>query len=66
MWREMTIDERDNDVADYSDVLKEMEASGGASLDVRRINRILERQQSRWLSLSYDRLRRFGYHFDTF
>jgi hypothetical protein len=43
-----------------------METPGEASLDARRIDRILERQQSRWLSLSYDRLRRFGYHFDTF
>jgi hypothetical protein len=64
-WRGITIDPRDRDVADYSDLLAEIGA-GARTLDARRVNRILERQHSRWLSRSYDRVRQFGYHFDTF
>ena len=65
-WRAITIDERDNDVADYSDLLKEIERADGSPLDIRRIDRILERSRSRWISRSYNRLKQFGYHFDTF
>jgi hypothetical protein len=32
----------------------------------REIDRILKNHQGRWVSFSYDRLRRFGYRFDTF
>jgi hypothetical protein len=32
----------------------------------REIDRILKSHQGRWVSFSYDRLRRFGYRFDTF
>ena len=32
----------------------------------REIDRIMKNHQGRWVSFSYDRLRRFGYRFDTF
>lgn len=65
-WRAITIDGRDNDAADYADLLTELERPDGSHLGIRRIDRILERSHSRWISLSYDRLKQFGYHFDTF
>jgi len=43
-------------------------AAGGGSgqnLDARRIDRILDSEHGRWLSFSFDRLRQFGYRFDT-
>ena len=35
-------------------------------VDAHEIERILKNENGRWLSLSYDRLRHFGYHFDTY
>ncbi len=35
-------------------------------IDGREIDRILKNENGRWLSLSYDRLRHFGYRFDTY
>jgi hypothetical protein len=35
-------------------------------VDDREVNRILENENGRWLSLSEDRLRHFGYRFDTY
>jgi hypothetical protein len=32
----------------------------------RRIDRILDSDHGRWVSFSFDRLRRFGYGFDRF
>jgi len=30
------------------------------------VDRALSLERSQWRSLSYDRLKKFGYHFDTF
>jgi hypothetical protein len=35
-------------------------------IDGREIDRLLKNENGRWLSLSYDRLRHFGYRFDTY
>jgi hypothetical protein len=64
VWREMTIDPGNADTADESDILAEIR--GATPIDARRINRILEGQRGRWISRSFDRLRQFGYRFDTF
>jgi hypothetical protein len=68
-WRDMTIDPTDNYVTAYSEILTAVrDGAGGASqrLGARQINRVLDGEHGRWLSLSFDRLRQFGYRFDTF
>jgi len=66
VWREMTIRADNADTEDESDILEEVRCAAGQPVAKLRINRILERQRSRWISRSFDRLRQFGYRFDTF
>ena len=68
-WIDISIDSEDGYAAAYSDVLAAIRAPAGRdgqSLDARRIDRILDAEHGRWISLSFDRLRQFGYRFDTF
>jgi hypothetical protein len=62
-WREMHVNPEDFYGAASSEML---EAIAGPNVNVRRINRILDGEHGRWVSLSFDRLRQFGYRFDTF
>jgi len=74
-WQEMTIDREDSYAGAYSQVLRVLEQNRTPSnaaprrIDPtlnREIRQILKNQHGRWLMLSYDRLRHFGYRFDTF
>jgi len=62
-WKEIVPHPDDVYVMAYSAILSEIRASPP---DVRQINRVLDGEHGRWLVLSSDRLRRFGYRFDTF
>ena len=55
---------QDSYVDAYSHVLQELHSTRGTS--VQEIDRILRAEHGRWLMFSYDRLRQFGYAFDTF
>jgi hypothetical protein len=33
---------------------------------IRQITRVLKNESGRWADFSYDRLKRFGYRFDTY
>jgi hypothetical protein len=65
-WKEIVAHSDDAYVAAYSEILAEIRAADTQSLDRRQINRVLEGEHGRWLILSSERLRQFGYHFDTF
>jgi hypothetical protein len=68
-WRDMTIDPSDRFVTAYSSIVTAIrDAAGphGQNLDARQIRRILEYEHGRWVSLASDRLRHFGYRFDSF
>lgn len=75
-WREMAIDPTDGHVIAYSEILAAISDSsgpapgpGGALIDralSTEINRILHADRARWVMFSFDRLRQFGYRFDTF
>lgn len=67
-WRDLTVDPTDSQVAAYSEILAAMQAKIGANdrSYVHRVDNILRAQQGRWIMFSFDRLRQFGYHFDTF
>jgi hypothetical protein len=64
-WRELTgdIDSRDP----YAIPIGQIRAAvQGTPLDAKNISYVLKNQEGRWLSFSQDRLKRFGYRFDTF
>ena len=73
-WREMSIDPTDSYVTAYSDILSAIRAGATArtvgrrpdELLQRNVRRILETEHGRWLGSSYERLRKFGYRFNTF
>lgn len=69
-WAAMRVDPRNRYATASSELLAAIAASGeggdGRPLDAVRVNRILDSEQGRWISYSYDRLRQFGYGFDTF
>jgi hypothetical protein len=74
-WRQMVIDPTDSYVLAYSDIVRAIRradaqrSAGDAQSDqalAHQINRILDAEHARWLMFSTDRLRRFGYRFDTF
>lgn len=65
-WRDLQVQPGDGyreASAELIDVLRE--ADGELPSDA-RVRRLLETEQGRWLGRAYDRLRRFGYRFDTF
>jgi hypothetical protein len=74
-WRDVALTQQDNHIlagAEIASALRVAAARQGrddATNDPplrREIDRILKNHQGRWVSFSYDRLRRFGYRFDTF
>jgi hypothetical protein len=68
-WREMTIDPTDSYVTAYSDILtviRDSRSRTGQNLEATEVYRVLDTEHGRWITSSIDRLRRFGYHFDTF
>jgi hypothetical protein len=74
-WRGMIVDPADSHVKTYSEVLRALERGAGAgngdagevsSPLHREIGQILKNHHGRWVMSSYDRLRQFGYRFDTF
>jgi hypothetical protein len=74
-WRDVALTQTDNHVLATGQVaaaLRGAAARQGRDAAItdpplrREIDRILKNHQGRWVSFSYDRLRRFGYRFDTF
>ena len=63
VWRDMTAPGADTNAVAIAQIRA---AIGAREPDVRNIAFILKNQQGRWLSFSQDRLRRFGYRFDTY
>jgi hypothetical protein len=69
VWSAMTDDPSDAYVVTYSEILAAIRAKQGRRLDVKNDSRIhiaLNAQRGQWISFSYERLRQFGYHFDTY
>jgi hypothetical protein len=66
MWREMTGGDGEGHYSESSALLRPALGAPGGPIDRREIDRILAREQARWLSLSFNRLRQFGYRFDTY
>jgi hypothetical protein len=66
VWKELTVDPSDRYAVASTEIEAAMRAAEERGLDARRINRILEYEQGRWVSFSFDRLWQFGYRFDTF
>jgi hypothetical protein len=65
-WRWIKSDEADTFRFVYSPILAAL-ATGSSRADaIAAIDRALSLERSLWRSLSYDRLNKFGYHFDTF
>jgi hypothetical protein len=65
VWRDLAPDPTDSYAAACADILKALrEPVGGQQTDA--INRALDREHGRWVSRSFDRLRSFGFRFDTF
>jgi hypothetical protein len=65
VWRGMAPDPTDSYAAAAAGILAALRepAAAGRAND---INRALDREHGRWVSDSFDRLRKFGYRFDTF
>jgi hypothetical protein len=69
VWRAMKPDtdgSYDNSAAKLLAELRTPDGRDVQNVDVRRIDRILNAEQGLWIVRSYERLRKFGYHFDTF
>jgi hypothetical protein len=69
VWRAMQPDSDGSYDENASRILAELRAWNGRAIediDARRINRILDAENGLWLIRSYERLRKFGYRFDTF
>jgi hypothetical protein len=75
-WSEMTVHESDGHAMVNSELVAALRrrsigdsAAGGAAGDPalrREIDQILKNDHGRWVMFSYDRLRHFGYRFDSF
>lgn len=63
VWRQMAPDPGDSHVIPARQILDALQSGRPLGLEV---DRILKNDQGRWLSFSDQRLRRFGYRFDTF
>jgi hypothetical protein len=69
VWRQMQVNPDDSYFDAASRILFELRAQDERkvqNVDVRRIDRVLAAEQGLWIVRSYERLRKFGYHFDTF
>ncbi len=66
-WLAMEPAADDSHAAAATELLQALRtADVGKAGDARRIDRILDTDRGLWISLSYERLRKFGYQFDTF
>jgi len=66
IWKALIVDPGNRYAVASTEIVAAMRAAEEQGLDARRINRILEYEQGRWVSFSFDRLWQFGYRFDTF
>jgi hypothetical protein len=74
-WSEITPDGNDSHGVANAQIVAALRGRGIARMDSGgpvdsplrvQIDRILKNEHGRWVDLSYDRLRRFGFRFDTF
>jgi hypothetical protein len=65
-WRSIKKDDGDTYAFVYSPILAAIAEGSNPVATSAAIDRALGLERSRWRSLSYDRLQKFGYHFDTF
>jgi hypothetical protein len=75
-WAEMVVNQNDSHAVVISNLIAALrgrndqrKAGDGQRIDPalrREIDQILKNDQGRWVMFSYDRLRRFGYRFDSF
>ena len=72
-WRPMTLDPTDLHADAHRDILRAVSAVDAGASDEQiertvgdRVHRALDAERGRWLMFSFDRLRQFGYQFDTF
>jgi hypothetical protein len=72
VWRQMKVDTSDpgDSYADNAGrilvELRSWDARDTRNADASRIDRIIDAEQGLWIVRSYERLRKFGYRFDTF
>jgi len=69
VWRGMTVVATDSYSAASAQLvaaLRADEANHDSALLSRQVNRVLKNELGRWVDLSYDRLKQFGYRFDTY
>lgn len=65
-WRSIKSDEADTFRFVYSPILAALTGGSSRVGMMAAIDRALGLERSQWRSSSYDRLKKFGYHFDTF
>jgi len=68
-WRDVRVEPGDSYITANSQIAATLRAAAADPHDAnlaRQIHRILRNEQGRWVDLSYDRLKRFGYRFDTY
>ena len=72
VWRRMKVDAGDPGDS-YAEAagrilaeLRTWDARDTRNVDAYRIDRIIDAEQGLWIVRSYERLRKFGYRFDTF
>ena len=68
-WRGMTVVATDSYSAASAQLvaaLRADEVNHDSALLSRQVNRVLKNELGRWVDLSYDRLKQFGYRFDTY
>jgi hypothetical protein len=72
-WRPMTLDPTYRYADAHRDILRAVSAVDAGASDEQiertvgdRVHRALDAERGRWLMFSFDRLRQFGYQFDTF
>jgi hypothetical protein len=68
-WRDMTVDASDRYAVASGDILAVLRTYSQTDATVslaRHVNAVLDQEHGRWLTFSYERLKKFGYKFDTF
>jgi hypothetical protein len=65
-WRAISRDESDSYAFVYLPILRALDGGANSAAAQATIERALGAERSQWRSLSYDRLSKFGYRFDTF
>ena len=66
VWNRMTVDREGVHARMASEILDAIRGRDVRQLDIRSVNRAIEGNRSRWVSAAYERLRQFGYHFNTY